>query len=128
MIIVVIHWRIKPDQKNIAAFLKHWKTKNHIPDREGLIGEFLSNSLSTKDFPSTSWHLDPESSGDFKSFVTVDLWQDSDAFRKQVANYFNDDKPIKRFEKYRRRRVMFDPIARRLGKAKLPEQDSGGVR
>jgi hypothetical protein len=128
MIVALIHWRIKPNPRSKRAFFKHWKTKNMIPNRTGLIAEFLSTSLPMADFPFITWHLDPESSGDFQSYVTVGLWQDSDAFKEQVANYFNDSKPLLTFEKYRRRRVIFRPVEWRVGGSKLPEADSPGVR
>jgi len=94
MIVALIHWRVKPDTKSKNAFIKHWKTNNFIPDRTGLIAEFLSDSMKIADFPWITWHLDPESLGNFKSYVTVGLWQDSIHFKDQVANYFNDDKPM----------------------------------
>src|SRR5260370_26067535 len=98
MIVALIHWRIKPDDTRKNAFLKHWKTKNPITDRTGLIAEFLSDSLKIAEFPYITWHLDPESFGNFRSYVTVGLWQDSDAFKEQVAAYFNDDKPLLPFD------------------------------
>ncbi len=128
MIVALIHWRIKPDEASKKKFLNHWNTKNPISDRTGLIAEFLSDSLKIADFPYITWHLDPESFGDFKSYVTVGLWQDSDAFKEQVAAYFNDDKPLLPFEKYRRRRVMFRPVAWRIGGTELPKKDSLGVK
>jgi hypothetical protein len=128
MIVALIHWRIKPDKTSRNAFLKHWKMKNPITDRTGLIAEFLSDSLKIADFPYITWHLDPESFGNFRSYVTVGLWQDSDAFKEQVAAYFNDDKPLLPFEKYRRRRVMFRPVDWRIGKTRLPAKDSLGVK
>ena len=45
MIVALIHWRIKPDEKSESAFRDHWKTRNSIAERSGLIGEFLSESL-----------------------------------------------------------------------------------
>jgi hypothetical protein len=128
MIIALIQWRIKPDDASRKAFLKHWKTKNPIGDRTGLVAEFLSDSLKIADFPYITWHLDPESLGDFRSYVTVGIWQDSDAFKEQVANYFNDDKPLLRFEKYRRRRVIYRPVGWRIGGTTLPDKDSLGVK
>jgi hypothetical protein len=128
MIVALIHWRIKPDTKNKNAFIKHWKTNNFIPDRTGLIAEFLSDSMKIADFPWITWHLDPESLSNFKSYVTVGLWQDSIHFKDQVANYFNDDKPMLPFEKYRRRRVIFHPVGWRIGESELPKKDSKGVK
>jgi hypothetical protein len=128
MIIALIHWRIRPDEESIAAFLRHWKTNNTIGDRTGLMAEFLSDSLPMSQFPYITWHLDSESLGNFKSYVTVGLWQDADSFRDQVAAYFNDQKPMLPFEKYRRRRVIFEPVSWRIGGASLPDRDSPDVK
>ena len=128
MIIALIHWRIRPDEESIDAFLVDWKTSNTIGDRTGLMAEFLSDSLPMSLFPYITWHLDSESLGNFKSYVTVGLWQDADAFRDQIANYFNDQKPMLPFEKYRRRRVIFEPVSWRVGKASLPYRDSQDVK
>lgn len=59
--------------------------------------------------------------------MTVGLWQDSAAFRDQVAAYVNDEKAMLAFEKYRRRRVIFNPVELMVGAAQLPEADSDGV-
>jgi hypothetical protein len=37
-----------------------------------MIAAFLSASIPMADFPYIPWHLDPESTGDFRSFVTID--------------------------------------------------------
>jgi len=128
MFIALIHWRIRPDKKNVAAFLKFWKTKNTVPKREGLIGEFLSDGLPVKEFPYITWHLDSESLGNFKSFVTVGLWRSAEDFDSQISKNFNDDKPLLSFEKYRRRRVIFQPVGWRMGKSALPDSDSPEVK
>jgi len=79
-------------------------------------------------FPYITWHLDPESLGNFKSYVTIGLWADAKTFGEEVAKYFNDDKPLLAFEKYRRRRVIFEPVGWRIGKTSLPNYDSPGVQ
>lgn len=127
MIIVLIHWRIKPEPEEQAKFIRHWKIENAVKSRKGLVAEFLSDTLTMAQFPRVTWHLDPESTGDFKSYVTVGMWDDTTAFEEQIGQYFNDDKPMFPFEKYRRRRVAFDPIEWRIGEGKLPTQDSDGV-
>jgi hypothetical protein len=128
MIAALIHWRIKPDKGSNTAFLKHWKSTNSISNRTGLIAEFLSDSLPIASFPYITWRLDAESLGDFKSYVTVGLWANANAFEQQIATYFNDAKPMLKFEKYRRRRVVFRPIEWRIGQACLPQNDSKGVK
>lgn len=127
MFIALIHWRIKPDDDSMKAFLGHWNTRNSISDRSGLIAEFVSDALPMASFPYITWHLDPESLGNFKSLVTIGLWADAETFGKQVAKYFNDNNPLLPFEKYRRRRVIFSPVGWRIGETKLPDGDSPGV-
>ena len=128
MMVALIHWRIKPDAESIDKFLKHWKEENTIADKKGLVGEFLSDSLPIDKYPFITWHLDPESLGNFKSYVTIGLWVETEDFENQVAQYFNDTKPLLPFEKYRRRRVIFEPVAQRMGRGALPTQDSEGVQ
>ena len=38
MIVVVIHWKIRPDM--VGEFLEFWKTAAVVNDRRGLVGEF----------------------------------------------------------------------------------------
>jgi len=127
MIIAMIHWRIKPEDEHVDAFLKFWRTLAIVDDRTELVGEFLSEVLTPKDFPYITWHLDPDSLGDNKSYVNVGTWGDEKAFQEQIGNKFNDDKPMLSFEKYRRRRILLRPKCWRMGDANLPEHDSGGV-
>jgi len=128
MIVALIHWRVKLDEASVAAFREHWRTKNSIADRSKLVAEFLSESLPIASFPCITWHLDPDSTGDFRSFVTVGIWEDTEAFHGQVAQYFNDGGPLHQFEQYRRRRVIFNPVEWRWGGTPLPTADSAGVR
>ena len=123
--IALIHWRIKPDC--VDEFLRHWREKNRIADRNGLIAEFLSDSLKPSDFPFVTWHLDEQSLGNFRSFVTVGIWADGDEFETQIGQYFNDDKALEPFEQYRRRRVVFSPVGWRIGGSAMPGEDSAGV-
>lgn len=123
--IALIHWRIKPD--GVDEFLTHWREKNKIADRSGLIAEFLSDSLKPSDLPFITWHLDEQSLGNFRSYVTVGIWADGDAFADQIAKYFNDDNPMLPFEQFRRRRVVFRPVEWRIGQSAMPDGDTPGV-
>jgi hypothetical protein len=127
VLVALIHWRIKPDAENVRAFLEFWRTKATVENPAGLVGEFLSEPGSLKDFPYITWHLDPESLGDHKPFVNVAFWADEQAFRSQIAPKFNDDLPMLPFEKYRRRRVVLQPDSWRIGAARLPMSSSEGV-
>ncbi|MBO6528398.1 hypothetical protein [Erythrobacter sp.] len=123
--IALIHWRIKPE--SVEDFLTHWREQNRIADRSGLIAEFLSDSLKPSDMPFITWHLDEQSLGNFRSYVTVGIWVDGDAFAEQIGQYFNDENALLPFEQYRRRRVVFRPVEWRIGNAELPETDTPGV-
>jgi hypothetical protein len=123
--IALIHWRIKPDR--VEEFLTHWREKNQIADRSGLIAEFLSDSLKPSDLPFITWHLDEQSLGNFRSYVTVGIWADDEAFAEQVARYFNDENPMLPFEQFRRRRVVFRPVEWRIGYSAMPDSDTPGV-
>ncbi|MEG3143789.1 hypothetical protein U1839_03910 [Sphingomonas sp. RT2P30] len=125
MMIALIHWRIKPDY--VEQFLTHWREKNRIEDRTGLIAEYLSDSLRPSDMPFITWHLDEQSLGNFRSFVTVGIWADATAFEDQIARYFNDDRPMLDFEQFRRRRVVFNPVEWRIGDSHGPKDDTPGV-
>src|SRR5271156_4701687 len=101
MIIVLIHWRIKPDCE--AEFQKFWSEQATIADRPGLISEFLSKvEKSTKEhcIPWLTWHVDTESFGDAIHYVNVALWDDEAKFEQQIGRHFNDDGPMRDFEKY----------------------------
>ena len=127
MHIVLVHWLIKPDEESIQAFLKDWREVYTIGDRSGLIAEFLSECLSVKDFPDTTWHLDPDSLGNFKSFVNVALWRDAKDFHEQVARHYNDARPMRPYEMYRRRRFVAESSDWRVGLFLLPDKDSPGI-
>ena len=69
MFVVLIHWRIKPDDASKEAFLEHWKTNNSISDRTGLIAEFVSDTLADGVLSEyITWHLDSESQRNFNIF------------------------------------------------------------
>ena len=125
MIIVLIHWRIKPDKT--TDFLDVWRTQARVNDRTGLVAELLTEVKTPKDLWYITWHLDPDSLGDFVSYLNVGIWQDDAAFEQQIARYFNDSGPLRDFEKYRRRRVVLNPVAWRRGRADLPTADPAGV-
>jgi heme-degrading monooxygenase HmoA len=119
---VLVHWRIRPDAE--ADFLAHWKTKSVIEDRSGLIAEYLCEPNGLDPGAYTTWDIADEAA---TPFVSVGLWQSADAFRDQIAKYFNDQGDLLSFEKARRRRVVLHPAAWRNGQAQLPPADSPGM-
>ena len=71
MVIVLIHWKIKPDK--VDDFYCHWQRKTVVHDREGLIGEFLSEGCHTSEFPWITWDL-TGCGGLYRLFINVGIW------------------------------------------------------
>ena len=126
MVIVVIKWSIKPHM--IEDFRGFWAEEARVQDRLGLVAEFLSEVGSKDDYPYITWTLDDLGAEASQTYVNVGIWTDSDAFREQIARYFNDDGPIRAFEAARRVRTVLMPKWWRIGDATLPTGDSTGVR
>jgi hypothetical protein len=50
VIVALIHWRIKPDETSIADFLRFWREDATVADRGELVGEFLSEVATPREF------------------------------------------------------------------------------
>ena len=125
MVIVVIKWSIKPAM--IQEFREFWAREALVQDREGLIGEFLSEVGSRDDYPYITWILNDQDAEPSEVYVNVGIWADPDAFQEQIARYLNDDGPIRTFEAARRIRTVLMPRWWRIGHASLPVDDSSGI-
>ena len=125
MVIVLIHWKIKPD--NVDDFLCHWQKKTTVHDREGLIGEFLSEGCHTSEFPWITWDLSG-CEGLYRSFINVGLWRNGQDFHDQIGKYFKDKEEPEDFEQEHRVRTILRPKHWRMGDSILPSHDSGGTR
>jgi arylamine N-acetyltransferase len=132
MIIVLIHWRIKPDK--VHEFKSWWTSKDaDIENRAGLAGEFLSAPVPLEELlkstpadhkPFRVCDLAPGSCDEpYVAFVNVGLWQSWDEFYRQVGKNFNDESPKKDFEQYRRTRTILQPCNWRIGEWNLPTSD-----
>lgn len=124
MIIVVIHWKIRPDM--VDEFLDFWRKSAVIGDRKGLIGEFLSEGHSTAEFGWITWPMTGRE-GRYRSFVNVGYWNSGDEFQAQVGRYFDSSAGPEDFEAEPRLRTALKPMCWRIGDSRLPMQDSRGV-
>ena len=97
MIIVIIHWKIKPEQEKVEEFLEFWRKAALVGDRTGLIGEFLSEGHSTKEFGWITWPL-TGCERKHKSFVNVGYWNSAEEFQEQIGKYFDSSTGPKDFE------------------------------
>ena len=124
MVIVLIHWKIKPG--SVADFLDYWRKVATVQDRAGLIGEFLSEACHTSEFPWITWDLTGHE-GVYRSFVNVGMWAKAEDFHDQIAKYFRDGVEPQDFEHEPRVRTVLRPRCWRMGDSSLPVHDSGGT-
>lgn len=122
MIIVAIHWKIRPDKTD--EFLRYWKEKAFIHDRSGLVGEFLTEPLSNTEHDWITWDLLGDK-GKYKSFINVGYWESAEKFHEQVGKNFKNTPED--FEYELRVRTALNPAHWRMGDASLPKSSTGGV-
>ncbi len=122
--IVVVEWKLKKGREQ--EFLDYWATKSTIPDRTGLIAEFMSGEESREQFPWINWAA--AESGDFTTFYNVGIWRKADDFMGQIGKYIDNKRPPMAFEADHRHRVFLAPVKWRIGQASLPAQDAEGVK
>jgi hypothetical protein len=122
MIIVLIHWRIKPTDEAVAEFFEYWTTRATIDNKSDLAGEFLSAPLPAARLP---FRVDDLALGpgvlDCRHFVNVGLWKNWESFYEQVGRNMNDDRPLQPFEADRRTRTVLESRQIRLGLWSGPE-------
>lgn len=126
MIIVLIHWKIKPEPNMVKEFLKFWKEAAVVSDRGGLVGEFLTEAHSTAEYGWISWQL-TGCEGKYRSFINVGYWNSAEEFHAQIGKHFGTSAELKEFEAERRVRTVLTPKCWRMGDSALPVHDSGGV-
>jgi hypothetical protein len=122
--IVVVEWKIKKGREQ--EFLDYWSTKSTIPDRTGLIAEFMSGEESREQFPWINWAA--AESGDYTIFYNVGIWRRADDFMGQIGKYIDNNRPPMGFEADHRHRVFLAPVKWRIGQASLPAHDAEGVK
>lgn len=122
--IVVVEWKIKKGHEQ--EFLDYWATKSTIPDRSGLIAEFMSGEESREQFPWINWAA--AESGDVTTFYNIGIWRKADDFMGQIGKYIDNKRPPMAFEADHRHRVFLAPVKWRIGQASLPAHDAEGVR
>lgn len=119
--IVLIEWRIKPNQEAVSAFMEYWTKVAGIEDTAGLVGEFLSAPVPADEL-SLPVKVDDLGAGDSNSkawrFINVGLWKDIQTFYEQVGKHMTDKKQS--FEVKRRRRIILEPQEWRRGGWELP--------
>ncbi len=122
MRIVAVEWRIKKGQEN--EFLEYWSTRSTIPDRSGLVGEFLNRVESREQYPWMVWEFNET----WTTFINVGIWREGADFQQQIGHFIDNSRPPLAFEADRRRRVFMAPQRWRIGNTSLLENDHPAVR
>lgn len=123
MVVVLIHWRIKPTTEAEQAFFCFWKHWATIDDKSSLAAEYLSAPMLPQEAP---FRVDDLTIGhgipDCKHFINVGIWETLEAFYEQVGKNMNNDAPLKPFEADRRTRTVLCPKQLRIGTWPLPSE------
>jgi hypothetical protein len=122
MRMVAVEWRIKKGQEN--EFLEYWSTRSTIPDRSGLVGEFLNRVESREQYPWMVWEFNEG----WTTFINVGIWREGADFQQQIGRFIDNSRPPLAFEADRRRRVFMAPERWRIGNTSLLENDHPAVR
>src|ERR687894_710217 len=120
--IVAVEWRIKKGQEN--EFLEYWSTRSTIPDRSGLVGEFLNRVESREQYPWMVWELNEG----WTTFINIGIWREGADFQQQIGRFIDNSRPPLAFEADRRRRVFMAPERWRIGNTSLLNDDHPAVR
>jgi hypothetical protein len=128
MHLVLIHWKIIRNEQAVQDFLRYWSEVLVVPDRSGLVAEFLSAPMRPEETGLFYDSIALQDTPAYYSFINIGLWKDVTAFQEQV------DRPYKArgtgklpFEHERRQGMLLQPIRWRLGDARLPRHEQLGV-
>lgn len=122
MIIAIIHWRIKPTDVHVQAFLSKW-AHELLPPREILVGEFLSVPLSPDEVGFPNSDLGLGSREEYRSFINVGMWESTEAFRREVYEPFGKRTELYDFEVDFPERLILGPLMWRVGVHPMPKAD-----
>ena len=120
--IVGVEWRIKKGQEN--EFLEYWSTRSTIPDRSGLVAEFLSRVESREQFPWMVWEFNEG----WTTFINVGIWREGADFQQQIGRFIDNTRPPLAFEADRRRRIFLAAERWRIGNTPLLKDDHPAVK
>jgi hypothetical protein len=115
--VILVEWRIKKGRER--EFLEYWSTFLKVPDRSGLVAEFLSRLESREQHTWITWQFDDS----WTTFITTGLWREAADFQRNFRAFIDDKAPLLDFEAQRRRRVLLAPERWRIGGSTLPTAD-----
>jgi len=112
MIIAVINYFYKPNQKAVDAGRKWWREIAKIADKGGLHGEFLSVPIPAEnfDFPVDDLHSPHD---EYWRYTNFGLWEDYEWFEQEIVPKISGK--VEPFEAKPRERSIFSVREVRLG-------------
>ena len=124
MHLILIHWKIIRTEQAVHDFFRYWSEGLTIPDRTGLIGEFLSQPLCAEETGLFRHGIALQDTSAYYSFVNLGLWEDVSAFQEQIDRPYRQRGLAKLpFEYARCQGLVLQPCQWRLGLRSLPTQD-----
>jgi hypothetical protein len=128
MYLVLIHWKIIRSEQAVQDFLRYWSEVLKVPDRSGLVAEFLSAPMRPEETGLFYHSIALQDTPAYYSFINVGLWEDVTSFKEQI------DRPYRMrgtgtlpFEHEKRQGLLLQPIQWRLGDACLPQHEPPGL-
>jgi hypothetical protein len=128
MHLVLIHWKIRRTEQAVHDFLQYWSEVLTVPDRAGLIGEFLSQPLRPAETGLFQNGVALQDTPAYYSFINLGLWEDVRAFQEQIDRPYRQRGLAKLpFEYAKCQGILLQPCQWRLGTASLPARDQLGT-
>jgi hypothetical protein len=93
MDIVLIYWKIKPNQE--THFLEFWEKRLKIGDKSGLAAEYLSKVNDPKTERERKWFIWRLFRKEVVTYVNVGLWKTRDEFLDETERYRSDSYEFK---------------------------------
>lgn len=123
MVIVVIHWKIRPGHE--GEFFDYWSHELQIHQDSNLVGEFLSRPMDSDEARCKAIVLGRPSSSKYVSYFNVGIWEEHDSFFKEVIEPYVNKPSGKKlpFEAKYRERMILKPEWWRIRTGKLPDSD-----
>jgi hypothetical protein len=84
MHLVLIHWKIIRNEQAVQDFLRYWSEVLVVPDRSGLVAEFLSAPIRPEETGLFYDSIALQDTPAYYSFINIGLWKDVTSFQEQV--------------------------------------------
>lgn len=123
--IAVVEWTIRKGREQ--DFLHYWSQRSVIPNRSGLISEFMTGPEGHEKWPWINWGASTPRT-DATIFYNIGFWRDEASFQEQIGKFIDSNRPPLDFELEKRKRLMLAPLRWRAGESTFPKTDSEATK